>query len=59
MEQFWQQTSSLLWSIIRRPTIVDILDIAIVAFLLYRLLMLTHDTRASQVLKGQGILFVL
>ena len=59
MEQFWQQTSSLLWSIIRRPTIVDILDIAIVAFLLYRLLMLTRDTRASQVLKGLGILFVL
>lgn len=59
MEQFWQQTSRLLWSIIRRPTIVDILDIAIVAFLLYRLLMLTRDTRASQVLKGLGILFVL
>ncbi len=59
MQQLWQQTSSLLWSIISRPTIVDIIDIVIVAFLLYKLLMLTRDTRASQVLKGLGILFVL
>lgn len=59
MQQLWQQTSSLLWSIISRPTIVDILDIIVVAFILYKLLMLTRDTRASQVLKGLGVLFVL
>ncbi len=59
MQQLWQQLSSLLWSIISRPTIADILDIIIVAFLLYKLLMLTRDTRASQVLKGLGVLFIL
>ncbi len=59
LQQFWQNLSSLLWSVISRPTIVDILDILIVAFLIYQLLMLTRDTRASQVLKGLGILFVV
>lgn len=58
MQQLWQQTSSLLWSIISRPTIVDILDIIVVAYLIYKLLMLTRDTRASQVLKGLGVLFL-
>ena len=59
MQQIWQQASGLLWSIISRPTIVDLLDIIVVAFLLYKLLMLTRDTRASQVLKGLGMLFLI
>lgn len=59
MQQLWQQISSLLWSIISRPTIVDILDIIVVAFLLYQLLKLTRNTRASQLLKGFFALFVL
>ena len=29
MQQLWQQVTSLLWTIVSRPTIVDILDIAI------------------------------
>ena len=37
MQQLWQQVTSLLWTIVSRPTIVDILDIAIVAFLIYKL----------------------
>ena len=59
MQQLWQRGTSLLWSIISRPTIVDILDIAIVAFLIYKLLMLAKAPRASQVLKGVGVLFLL
>lgn len=59
MEQLWQQTTSLLWSIINRPTIADVVDILVVAYLLYKLLLLTRDTRASQVLKGLGMLFVM
>ncbi len=58
-QQLWQYTSSLIWSVISSPTLVDIIDILIVAFLLYQLLTLTRDTRASQVLKGLGILFVV
>jgi len=59
MQQLWQNTSSLLWSVISSPTIVDIIDIIIVAFLLYKLLTITRYTRASQVLKGLAVLFVI
>ena len=59
MQQLWQQISSLLWSIFSRPTIVDILDVIVVALLLYQLLKLTRDTRATQVLRGFGALFAL
>ncbi len=38
--------------------IIHILDICIVAFLLYKLLVLIHETRALQVLKGLIFLFV-
>lgn len=59
MHEIWQQITSLVWSIVSRPTLADIIDILIVAFLLYKLLMWTRDTRASQVLKGLGVLFVI
>ena len=59
MQQLWQNISSLLWSIISRPTIADILDIIIVAILVYQLLTLTRDTRASQVLKGLLMLMIV
>lgn len=52
MQNLWAQLQMLLWNIFNRPTIADILDILIVAFLLYELLMLTRETRASAVLKG-------
>jgi len=37
----------------------DILDILIVAFLLYQLIRFTRDTRANQVLKGIAIVFII
>lgn len=40
-------------------TIWDALDIAIISFLLYKLIVWTKETRAYQVLKGFGILFVV
>lgn len=52
MQNLWAQMQNVLWNIFNRPTIADILDILIVAFLLYELLMLTRETRASAVLKG-------
>ena len=36
----------------------DALDILIMAFLLFKLIMLTKETRAYQVLKGVGVLFI-
>ena len=52
MQALWAEIRNLLWNVFNRPTIADILDILIVAFLLYELLMLTRETRASAVLKG-------
>lgn len=52
MQNLGAQLQNVLWNIFNRPTIADILDILIVAFLLYELLMLTRETRASAVLKG-------
>ena len=56
METLWEQIRTLLWNVFNRPTIADFLDILIVAFLLYELLMLTKETRASAVLKGLTML---
>ncbi len=38
--------------------LTDVLDILIIAILLYRLLVLTKETRAYQVLKGLGMVFI-
>ena len=58
METLWAQLQTVLWNVFNRPTIADVLDILIVAFLLYELLMLTKETRASAVLKGLVTLVV-
>jgi len=52
MQSLWTQIMTVLWNVFNRPTITDILDIIIVAFLLYKLLMLTKETRAGAVMKG-------
>ncbi len=46
------------WNIIHRPTWIDYLDIAIIAFLIYQLVTLTRQTRAIQVLKGLAVIIV-
>jgi len=58
MQTLWADIRSVLWNVFNRPTIADILDILIVAFLLYQLLMLTRETRASAVLKGLVMLLL-
>ncbi len=58
MQTLWTQIKTVLWNVFNRPTITDILDIFIVAFLLYELLMLTKETRASAVLKGLAMLLL-
>ena len=52
MNSAWNQIKTLVWNVFNRPTVADLLDFFIVAYLLYKLLMLTKDTRASAVLKG-------
>ena len=52
MNSAWNQIKTLVWNVFNRPTVADLLDIFIVAYLLYKLLMLTKETRASAVFKG-------
>lgn len=48
-----------MWTAITESPIIDLLDILIVAFLLYRLLVFIKDTRAIQMFVGLGFLLVL
>lgn len=47
------------WNIFNRTQFKDLVDIALIAYLLYKVLMLTRQTRASQVLKGFALLFII
>ena len=48
-----------MWESITNSLLIDILDIIIVAFLLYRLIVFIKDTRVIQMLVGLGSLLVL
>lgn len=56
MSSLWNTIQNMLWNMFNRPGISDILDILLVAFIVYKLLMLTRETRASAVLKGLVLL---
>lgn len=46
------------WELLGQLQIVDIIDIVIVAYAIYKLLVLTRETRANQVLKGFGVILI-
>ncbi|MBQ8136467.1 MAG: diadenylate cyclase CdaA [Clostridia bacterium] len=52
MVSLWDQVENFIWNIFHRPTIVDLFDILIITFLLYRLFRMIQRTRAIQVFKG-------
>lgn len=52
MSSLFSQVQTFFWNIFNRPQLNDLLDILIVAVLIYQMIMLTRDTRASEVLKG-------
>ena len=56
MHALWTQIQNVVWNVFNRPSLNDLVDILIVAFLLYQLIMLTRETRASAVIKGLIIL---
>ena len=58
MAGIWEQVQTFFYNIIHRPTWVDYIDIAIIAFLIYQLVILTRQTRAIQVLKGLAVIIV-
>lgn len=55
MENFTNQVLDIFINI----RIIDVIDILIVAYVIYQLLMLMRDTRAEQLIKGLGILLVI
>lgn len=48
-----------MWQSITESPLIDVLDILIVAFLLYRLYIFVKDTRATQMFVGLGLLLIL
>ena len=48
-----------MWTSIANSPLIDLLDILIVAYLLYRLIVFIKDTRAIQMFVGLGLLLVL
>ena len=59
MERIWSELQVFWANAVERLTINDVIDILIVAVMLYNLLLLTRETRANQVLKGVGIIVVV
>lgn len=58
MTGFWNQLQNFFWNIFHRPSLVDVLDILIIAYLIYHLIILTRQTRAIQVIKGLALIIV-
>ncbi len=58
MTSFWNTIQTTLWNVFHRPSLTDILDILVVAVIIYELLMLTRQTRGSAVLKGLVLLLL-
>jgi diadenylate cyclase len=58
LSTFWDQAQSFIWNIFNRPRLADWIDILIVAYFLYQLILLTRQTRASQVIKGFAVLIL-
>ena len=52
MNDIWITLQNMGWNLTHRLGIVDVIDILIVAFILYELLLLTRHTRGSALLKG-------
>ena len=59
MGSFMTTVRNMGWNLTHRLGIVDIIDILIMAIILYELLLLTRHTRGSALLKGLFLLFVI
>ena len=59
MNDVWTMVNNMIWNLTHRLGIVDILDIIIMAAILYELLILLRRTRSSALLKGVFLLLVI
>ena len=58
MSRLWTEMQVLWANTVERLTVNDLIDILIVTFMIYNLLLLTRETKANRVIKGVGILFL-
>ena len=59
MNDVWTTINHMIWNLTHRLGIVDVLDIIIVAAILYEVLILVRRTRSSALLKGLVLLLVI
>ena len=59
MNDIWSTIRNMGWTLTHRLGIIDIIDILIVAVIIYELLLLTRHTRGSALLKGLFLIFVI
>lgn len=59
MRQWSISIETFFWNLVNRIQIKDLVDILIIAFLMYRIFRLTHQTRAGQVFKGYLLLILI
>ena len=59
MNDIWSTIRNMMWNLTHRLGIIDIIDILIVAVIIYELLLLTRHTRGSALLKGLFLLLLI
>ncbi len=59
MNDIWSTIRNMGWNLTHRLGFIDIIDILIVAVIIYELLLLTRHTRGSALLKGLFLLLVI
>ena len=59
MNDIWSTIRNMVWNLTHRVGFIDIVDILIVAVIIYELLLLTRHTRGSALLKGLFLLFLI
>lgn len=56
MSEVAAQFSAILWNLLNRPRLVDLIDILLLTFIIYEILLHIRHTRISQTFKGIAIL---
>ena len=58
MDAIVEQFSAVLWNVINRPSVVDLIDILLLTFIIYEMLLHLRHTRVSQTIKGIVVLLL-
>lgn len=59
MAAFWEQIKDIVLNVVTSAQVSDIIDVLLVTFIVYELLVLTKETRGSAVIKGLLILLLI